>query len=804
MSRHPKFSKKIRSRFASIRKTGIHLNAYEPQATPRTREKSKKVLRDLVIVFMVFSVAFVLSSVLDLHSSFEDASLQLKASPFQYDEIVAALAVLAAALSVFAVRRWRDLETEIDERIKVEEALVDSEERYRTLAEAAQDIIFIVDRDNLIQYVNSFTAAKLNDEAGKFAGRQLETVFPEEMAVRLADELKKVFADGQPLHVEHEARFGEAASWLSTSLVPIRDDKGGYDNVLGIARDITTRKLAEDELQRAKEGLEVTVSERTGELRNVNQRLKLELNEKKFAEDRLQAVNRALRTTMAASQALTKADEEAGLLREICRAVVEVGGYRFAWVGFGEEEDGRIFMKAAASAGFEKGYLDAVKVSWERNSGSGGGPVGEAIRTGAPHVVRDILVDESYAPWRAEASSRGYASTVSLPLAGNDEMIGSLNIYAAEADAFDEEEVRLLSGLANDLSYGIIALRTRGERDEQAVVLKRSGEQLSLLLQSLPIIFYTGKVRDDFGITYVSDNVTTFTGYTPEEVTTDSSFWMDHIHPDDAPLVYEELPKVFDRGYHEYEYRWRSADGSYKWFLDILRLVKAADGEEDYIVGMWLDITARKQGEERLLQVKDNLEDETRLRADELHETQLLLEAVRTRFEQQQNETALFNQMDVLLQNCVTEEEAYAVFARFASKLSEAEDSGTLCMLDEVTHDFVPVADWGATPPIVNQFGRSDCWSLRLGHTHIFTGSEQGIKCAHAESAQPYLCAPVRVAGTAIGVLVVQFDYGAAADEAKIAARKEQAVRLARHLAMNVNNIMLRRALSAAASTKSS
>lgn len=771
---------------------GRGLNIYESHAPARTRQKSKIVLRDLIIVFLVFSMAFVFSSVLDLHESFEAASLQMKDSPFQYDEIIVALAILAAALSVFAIRRWRELETEIAGRIQVEQALVDSEERYRTLAEAAQDLIFIVNREGQIQFVNSYAARKLGGRAEKFIGKSLETVFPHEMAELQDRELKKVFADGEPLHVENNANFDGEDAWLSTSLVPIRDENGKFENVLGIAREITKRKLAEDALQQTKDGLEVMVMKRTHELDSVNQRLTLELDEKKLAEERMQAVNRALRTAMAVNQALTSAVGEPELLREICQAVVDVGGYRFAWVGFAARDDEKT-VRPVASAGYEEGYLDSVIVTWDDASIIGAGPVGKSIRSGAPSVVRDVLIDEAFAPWRADAIERGYASTVSLPLSSNGEIFGSLNIYAAEPDAFDAEEVKLLSELASDLSYGISALRTRGERDEQAVALRRSGEQLSLLLQSLPIIFYTSRANDDFGVTYVSDNVTTFTGYTPEEVTTDSAFWMDHIHPDDAPRAFEELPKVFDRGYHEYEYRWRSTDGSYKWFLDIMRLVKAANGEEDYIVGMWLDITARKQGEERLLQVKDRLEDETRVKTVELSETCKRLEATVKELERHRHQTGLFYQMDELLQNCLTADEAYTVFARFAGKLVET-DSGTLYMLDKKEHRYKAAVTWGEAPA-ESEFGPSDCWSLRMGQTHVYTGVEDNMICSHASSKSPYLCVPVRAAGATFGVMVLQIGGGGELDEKKIPEIKELAATLAAHIGMSVNNLISRREL---------
>ena len=770
-------------------KAGARFRVYEPKAPTRARQKSKRVLRDLIIVFCVFSLAFVLTTVFDLHGSFEAASLQMKDSPFQYDEIVVALAFLAAALSVFALRRWRELESEIVERIQIEEALVDSEERYRTLAEAAEDFIFIVDRSGIIQYLNSYAARKLGGNQEELTGMNLEQVFPKEMAGQQSHELKKVFADGLPVEVENQACFDGEDSWLSTSLVPIRDENGKFENVLGISRDITQRKLAQDALEQSKEGLEVMVAERTKELNSVNQRLKLELDEKKLAEERLQAVNRALRTSMAASRALTGADGEPELLQQICQAVVNVGGYRFAWVGYAEEDQDKP-VRPVAYAGYENGYLAAVKVTWDDSTTLGTGPVGGTICTGAPSVVRDVLIDEAYAPWRSEALKRGFASTVSLPLSTNGEVFGSLNIYAAEADAFDAEEVEHLSELAGDLSYGIGALRTRGERDEQAVALKRTGEQLSLLLQSLPIIFYTSSAIDDFGVTYVSDNVTTFTGYTPEELTTDSAFWMDHIHPDDAPRAFEEIPKVFDRGFHEYEYRWRGADGNYKWFLDILRLVKAPDGEEDYIVGMWLDITARKQGEERLLEVKDQLEEEAKIKSDELEEMRASRDQTVEKLEHQQRQNRLLNKMDELLQSCLTVEEAYTVFARFAGKLME-NDSGALYLLDKTAQNYSLVAGWGSAPPAEQEFGPSDCWSLRLGKVHISAEGEASMRCSHAISTRQYLCTPVRLAGKAFGVLVLLPDEGIE-DKKGLAERKELVSSLVGRVGMTIINLRQR------------
>src|SRR5438874_1811946 len=89
------------------------------------------------------------------------------------------------------------------------------------------------------------------------------------------------------------------------------------------------------------------------------------------------------------------------------------------------------------------------------------GPVGTAIRTREPAVFRDVTHDPDFAPWRAEALRRGYASVVGIPLLSGSEVLGALAIYAADPDAFDEDEMQLLRELADDLSYGIDALRTQ-------------------------------------------------------------------------------------------------------------------------------------------------------------------------------------------------------------------------------------------------------------------------------------------------------------------------------------------------------
>jgi signal transduction histidine kinase len=231
------------------------------------------------------------------------------------------------------------------------------------------------------------------------------------------------------------------------------DVSGKFDGAVVIFNDLTRRREAEETLQVVLDEMETRVEERTGELGVANQALR--------------RANRALRMTWECGRALIRARDESALLSEVCRIAVEEGGYRLAWVGYAEDDPGKT-VRPVAQAGYEEGYLDKVAVSWA-DTERGRGPVGTAIRTGMPFIVRDVHSDPLFAPWQAEALRRGYQSVLGLPLFSGDRAFGALAIYSEEPDAFDDDEVRLLQELANDLAHGTRTLRLAAERDRLEV-----------------------------------------------------------------------------------------------------------------------------------------------------------------------------------------------------------------------------------------------------------------------------------------------------------------------------------------------
>jgi signal transduction histidine kinase/CheY-like chemotaxis protein len=180
--------------------------------------------------------------------------------------------------------------------------------------------------------------------------------------------------------------------------------------------------------------------------------------------EKLRKTNRILRTLSECSHTLIRAKDELELMKDICRIVVDFGGYRLAWVGFAEDNPEKI-VQPVAHWGYEEGYLEALNVTWADDQ-RGRGPTGSAIRNGAPKVFQHILTNPDCVFWREELLKGGYASAVAVPLKEEGKPFGALSICAAEPDAFDKEELRLLEELADDLAFGVITLRMRTEREQ--------------------------------------------------------------------------------------------------------------------------------------------------------------------------------------------------------------------------------------------------------------------------------------------------------------------------------------------------
>jgi len=201
----------------------------------------------------------------------------------------------------------------------------------------------------------------------------------------------------------------------------------------------------------------------------------------KQANESSRKSNRALRVLSECNQLLVRTTKEREFIDDICRILVDHGGYRMAWIGFALDDEAKT-VQPATIAGFEDGYLQAVKITWSDDE-TGRGPTGTAIRTGIIKINRRSRSNSEYGPWRSEALKRGYASSIALPLIDNNGIFGALTLYAMEPDAFDDGEVKLLGQLADDLSYGIRTLRMRAAKEKADLARSESERRFRAIFE---------------------------------------------------------------------------------------------------------------------------------------------------------------------------------------------------------------------------------------------------------------------------------------------------------------------------------
>jgi PAS domain S-box-containing protein len=320
-----------------------------------------------------------------------------------------------------------------------------------------------------------------------------------------------------------------------------------------------------------------------------------DITQRKQTEAELNRLNRTLKTLLDCNQVLVRASDESDLLQNICRIIVDVGSYRLAWIGFAEHDAAKT-IRPVVWAGHETGYLQQLQLTWAETE-QGQGPTGTAIRTGQPCIVQNILTEPRYAPWQQAAKQRGYAASIALPLlADHPHPFGALNLYAAEPDAFDPAEIRLLVELAGDVAF---ALRHRRDRLLAETALHTSEERLRLALDAAQM----GTWDWNMGTTPIiwSEEHERLFGFAPGTFDGTFATFCACLHPDDRDSVIqtESRARAEKRNYH-HEYRVIWADGSIHWIESRGHAIYDPAGQPARLVGTVMAIDDRKRAEAAL------------------------------------------------------------------------------------------------------------------------------------------------------------------------------------------------------------
>lgn len=300
------------------------------------------------------------------------------------------------------------------ERKRSEETLRESEELFRRIAENIQEGLTIIENGK-ITYVNESACRIMGYSKNEIIeNNYLNLIFPEEK-----EKLGQVIEEKQKTN----SSPNELDFWINRKDGSRRYVQNRYFNYNKSGRIVNSYVITND------------------------------ITEKSLSRVALQRAFRATTVLSDCNQSLIRTSGETELLQEICCNIVKNGGYVLAWIGLANDDEEKT-ITPIAQYGYEDGYLEKLTMTYSEKAMDKYTP-GRAIWTGKHFVINNLHTDPVYAHMLDEAVKRGYSSLISIPLIIENKPFGTLNIYASEPDAFDEDEVTLLMQLTENLSYGI-------------------------------------------------------------------------------------------------------------------------------------------------------------------------------------------------------------------------------------------------------------------------------------------------------------------------------------------------------------
>ncbi len=523
------------------------------------------------------------------------------------------------------ISRGKSRRTETDEVTTLHRESV----MLRRILFTTPDHIYVFDRRGRYRFASRAGANALGLRAAGMVGktwRELE--MPAEIMEPFERQMREVFDTAASLSGETRFPTAHGERYYEYTISPI-EESGHVDLVMATVRDVTERKQAELELRQSRDELEQRVVRQKKGLTSALAAVQREGTARQSTLARLVRVNRQLRMLGELNHLLPRASNKAQLLKGACRLVVEIGGYRMAWIGQVLRDDERSIQPVAWD-GFEHGFLEAARFCWSRG-GLGAGDTGTAARTGRPASCVDIMNDPDYEPWREEAVKRGYASSITLPMSSDERVHSVLTIFAEHNDAFDDREVGHLQELAGNLAYGIDALATRAEHERAVVDLRQNRARYRAMVMGQ--VDAVCRWLPDTTLSFVNEAFCKLYGEQLDKllgrkwIALFTSLDRDKIAAHFASLV--EHPRVV-----RYEYQLTDAAGVRRWQEWVDFPITGGHGEVIEFQSVGRDITERKKTEARLRDSEAKLRAQTR----QLEQKNAALREILTQIEQEKLE----------------------------------------------------------------------------------------------------------------------------------------------------------------------
>ena len=329
-------------------------------------------------------------------------------------------------------------------------------------------------------------------------------------------------------------------------------------------------KVAQLSLVDANQSLEKRVSERTHEL-----------NLQKNIYEMLSQTN----------QAIVRIKNRDELLQEICRIAVDIGKFRFIWVGIIEHKSRQVVP--TYRHGDDNGYIDNLHITLDDAIH---GPTLNSIFSGTPSITNDFFDSTTTAPWQEAAKRSGIKGCGVFPIKLNGEVIGTLNFYADEIGYFTEVLLPTLNEISHDVSFALDNFTKEEDRQRQSDELKASAEQFRGLVEQAIVGIY---IIQDEVFAYCNHRFSEILGYgsSHEIIGLNPMVIVDEI---DRKLVADNI-RIFPKGEerdNNYSFNALRKDGS-KIIVGVHGACASYLGKPA-IIGLLQDISEKKRDEEKI------------------------------------------------------------------------------------------------------------------------------------------------------------------------------------------------------------
>jgi len=282
-----------------------------------------------------------------------------------------------------------------------------------------------------------------------------------------------------------------------------------------------------------------------------------DITSQKLTEERLIKAKRLYTFISQINQTIVRIKDEQELFRAVCSIAFEFGTFKIAWIGLFDARKAEISL--VHQNGIPAGDLGHFRhVPLKTN-----GPQEYVQHSGKYFLCNNIAAEPGLAGWHSMALKYGIHSCVILPVTKSGKIIGTFNLYAATPNFYDNEEIALLQEVTGDISFALDAFE-KAKKHQQAEELVLHNEKLfrALIENNADMITLGNRAGK---LIYGSPSVTVILGYSQEELINKSLF--DIIHPDELVQLMESRSELLKNPgkSSKFQHRRRHKGGGWVW-----------------------------------------------------------------------------------------------------------------------------------------------------------------------------------------------------------------------------------------------